>query len=137
MNSLDCPFRAMEEFLEMERPDAPIIVDFHAEATSEKITMGWYLDGRVTALMGTHTPSRPLTTRVLPRGAGYITDANVTRPPPVCHRDGRKGVLERFYTQMPQKFRGKGKDDVEVQGVPARIDRNGHRCLDIKRVKEK
>ncbi|HOD75885.1 MAG TPA: TIGR00282 family metallophosphoesterase [Syntrophorhabdaceae bacterium] len=136
MNSLDCPFRAMEEFLEMERPDAPIIVDFHAEATSEKIAMGWYLDGKVTALMGTHTHVQTADDRVLPRGTGYITDAGMTGPADSVIGMDKRGVLERFYTQMPQKFEV-GKDDIEVQGVLLTIDRNGHRCLDIKRVKEK
>lgn len=136
MNSLDCPFRAMEELLETERPDAPIIVDFHAEATSEKIAMGWFLDGRVSALMGTHTHVQTADNRVLPRGTGYITDLGMTGPADSVIGMDKRGVLERFYTQMPQKFEV-GKDDVEVQGVILTIDKINKNCLDITRVKEK
>lgn len=136
MNSLDCPFRAMQEFLEEQKARVPVIVDFHAEATSEKIAMGWYLDGRVTALMGTHTHVQTSDNRVLPKGTGYITDAGMTGPADSVIGMDKKGVLERFYTQMPQKFEV-GKDDVEVQGVLITVDRNGNHCLDITRVKEK
>jgi len=136
MNSLDCPFRAMEEFLEVQRPQMPVIVDFHAEATSEKIAMGWFLDGKVTALMGTHTHVQTSDNRVLPKGTGYITDAGMTGPADSVIGMDKKGVLERFYTQMPQKFEV-GKEDIEVQGVLLTIERNGKKCLDITRIREK
>ena len=136
MNSLDCPFRAMEEFLEEQKPQVPVIVDFHAEATSEKIAMGWFLDGKVTALLGTHTHVQTADNRVLPKGTGYITDAGMTGPADSVIGMDKKGVLERFYTQMPQKFEV-GKDDVEVQGVLMKIHKDGRHCLDITRVKEK
>lgn len=136
MNALDCPFRAMENFLELGKIDAPVIVDFHAEATSEKIAMGWYLDGRVVALMGTHTHVQTADNRVLPKGTGYITDVGMTGPADSVIGMDKKGVLERFYTQMPQKFEV-GKDDVEVQGVVLTIDKNEKKCLDITRIKEK
>ncbi len=136
MNSLDCPFRAMEEFLEVQKPQMPVIIDFHAEATSEKIAMGWFLDGKVAAIMGTHTHVQTSDNRVLPGGTGYITDAGMTGPSDSVIGMDKKGVLERFYTQMPQKFEV-GKDDVEVQGVLLTIDKNGRNCLDITRVKAK
>ncbi|MHB8110306.1 MAG: TIGR00282 family metallophosphoesterase [Syntrophorhabdaceae bacterium] len=136
MNALDCPFRSMESFLESEKVDAPIIVDFHAEATSEKIAMGWYLDGKVAALMGTHTHVQTADNRVLPNGTGYITDVGMTGPADSVIGMDKKGVLERFYTQMPQKFEV-GKDDIEVQGVRLVIDKNTKKCLDITRIKEK
>jgi len=136
MNSLDCPFRAMEEFLEEQKPQVPVIVDFHAEATSEKIAMGWFLDGKVTALLGTHTHVQTADNRVLPKGTGYITDAGMTGPADSVIGMDKKGVLERFYTQMPQKFEV-GKDDVEVQGVLMKIHKDRRHCLDITRVKEK
>lgn len=136
MNSLDCPFRAMNDFIENNKSDAPIIVDFHAEATSEKIAMGWYLDGKVAALMGTHTHVQTADERVLPRGTGYITDAGMTGPADSVIGMDKKGVLERFVTQLPQKFEV-GKDDIEVQGVMLTIDKNEKKCLEIKRVKEK
>lgn len=136
MNSLDCPFRAMDEFLEKSRTDAPVIVDFHAEATSEKIAMGWYLDGRVASIMGTHTHVQTADDRVLPGGTGYITDAGMTGPADSVIGMDKRGVLERFVTQMPQKFEV-GREDIEVQGVMLTIDRNTRKCLEIKRVKEK
>jgi hypothetical protein len=136
MNSLDCPFRAMEEFLEAQDSRIPVIVDFHAEATSEKIAMGWFLDGRVAALMGTHTHVQTADNRVLPQGTGYITDAGMTGPADSVIGMDKRGVLQRFYTQMPQKFEV-GKDDVEVQGVLLTIGRTGNTCLEIARIKEK
>lgn len=136
MNSLDCPFRAMKEFIENNKSDAPVIVDFHAEATSEKIAMGWYLDGKVAAVMGTHTHVQTSDERVLPRGTGYITDAGMTGPADSVIGMDKRGVLERFVTQMPQKFEV-GKDDIEVQGVMLTIEKNEKKCIEIKRIKEK
>ncbi len=136
MNPLDCPFRAMEGFLEEQDREIPVIVDFHAEATSEKIAMGWFLDGRVAALMGTHTHVQTADNRVLPKGTGYITDAGMTGPADSVIGMDKESVLERFYTQMPQRFEV-GRDDVEVQGVLLTIGRTGNRCLDITRIKEK
>jgi metallophosphoesterase (TIGR00282 family) len=111
MGSLDCPFRAMERFLESNNK-MPIFVDFHAEATSEKIAMGWFLDGKVSALVGTHTH--------------------------VQTSDGmaKEGVLKRFITQLTQKFEV-GKDDIEVQGVYITIDMLSNKCINIERVREK
>lgn len=136
MNSLDCPFRAMEEFIENVHVDAPVIVDFHAEATSEKIAMGWYLAGNVTALMGTHTHVQTADERILPGGTGYITDAGMTGPADSVIGMEKGAVLKRFFTQMPQKFEV-GNDDIEVQGVKLVIDRQGKKCLNITRIKEK
>lgn len=136
MNSLDCPFRAMQEFLETSNVDAPVIVDFHAEATSEKIAMGWFLDGRVAAVMGTHTHVQTADNRVLPGGTGYITDAGMTGPADSVIGMDKRGVLTRFVTQMPQKFEV-GKEDIEVQGVMLTIDKKEKKCLEIKRIKEK
>jgi metallophosphoesterase (TIGR00282 family) len=76
MANIDCPFRAVDALLE-GRPEGPIIVDLHAEATSEKKAMGWYLDGRVSAVLGTHTHVPTADTRVLPQGTAYVTDAGM------------------------------------------------------------
>jgi hypothetical protein len=137
MSSLDCPFRAIEEFLENNnREEVPIIVDFHAEATSEKIAMGWFLDGRVSALFGTHTHVQTADERILPNGTGYITDAGMTGPIDSVIGMKKEGVLEKFITQLPHKFEV-GKDDVEVQGVLVTIDTLSKKCLSIERIKEK
>jgi metallophosphoesterase (TIGR00282 family) len=77
MANIDCPFRAVDALLK-EKPDGPIIVDMHAEATSEKLAMGWYLSGRVAAVLGTHTHVPTADTRMLPEGTAYVTDAGMT-----------------------------------------------------------
>jgi metallophosphoesterase (TIGR00282 family) len=105
MQALDDPFRLAREQADLLRQSVPaVIVDFHAEATSEKVAMGWYLDGRVSAVIGTHTHVQTADERVLPQGTAYITDVGMTGP-----RDGvigmdRDVILERFLTQLPARF---------------------------------
>jgi metallophosphoesterase (TIGR00282 family) len=105
MPELDDPFRLAREQAESLRASVPtVIVDFHAEATSEKVAMGWYLDGFVTAVVGTHTHVQTADERILPQGTAYITDVGMTGP-----RDGiigmaREAILERFLTQLPARF---------------------------------
>jgi metallophosphoesterase (TIGR00282 family) len=77
MPNIDCPFRTVDALLG-EQPEGPVIVDIHAEATSEKVAMGWYLDGRVAAVLGTHTHVPTADQRLLPRGTAYVTDAGMT-----------------------------------------------------------
>ncbi len=136
MNTLTCPFRAMERFLGQAADNIPIIVDFHAEATSEKIAMGWYLDGKVSAIVGTHTHVQTADEKILPKGTGYITDAGMTGPADSVIGMEKDAVLERFLTQLPQKFEV-GKDNVEAQGVIITIDSTSRKCVAIERVKEK
>ena len=135
MNAIDCPFRAMNDFLKTERT-VPVFVDFHAEATSEKIAMGWFLDGRVSVLVGTHTHVQTSDERILPGGTGYITDVGMTGPVDSVIGMEKRGVLERFVTQLPQKFEV-GRDDNEVQGIIASIDFNTNKCTKIERIREK
>ncbi|MCX7857013.1 MAG: TIGR00282 family metallophosphoesterase [Deltaproteobacteria bacterium] len=136
MNPLFCPFRTMIDFLEREGIGLPIIVDFHAEATSEKIAMGWFLDGKVSAVIGTHTHVQTSDEKILPNGTGYITDAGMTGPQDSVIGMDKTVIIERFLTQIPQKF-AVGKDNVEVQGVRLKIDMNTKKCIDIQRVKVK
>lgn len=136
MNPTMCPFRAMEELLQNRDEDAPMIVDFHAEATSEKIAMGWFLEGRVAALVGTHTHVQTADNRVLPGGTGYISDLGMTGPTDSVIGMDKKTVLTRFITQLPQKFEV-AKGDVEVQGVMITIDGSTKRCTSIERIKER
>lgn len=135
MNSLDCPFRAMKTFLNGINT-MPIFVDFHAEATSEKIAMGWFLDGKVSALIGTHTHVQTSDERILPGGTGYLTDAGMTGPVDSVIGMAKEGVLERFLTQLPQKFEV-GKNDNEAQGVFLDIDVMNGKCMKIERVRVK
>src|SRR5512137_1205623 len=102
MGDADCPFRAVNQLLEglTVKPEA-IVVDFHAEATSEKQAMGHYLDGRVTAVVGTHTHVGTIDARVLPGGTAYITDVGMTGPQDSVIGVRKEQALERFRTQRP------------------------------------
>lgn len=101
----ECPFRTADERIaELRKKTKCVLVDFHAEATSEKIAMGWYLDGRASLVVGTHTHVQTNDNRILPDGTGYVTDAGMTGP-----RDGvlgmdRENVLRKFTTGLPARF---------------------------------
>lgn len=136
MNHLLCPFRCMEKLIKELGQEIPIIVDFHAEATSEKVAMGWFLDGKVAALVGTHTHVQTADEKILPNGTGYITDIGMTGPIDSVIGMEKMSVLERFITQMPRKFEV-GKDNVEVQGVAITLSNKGSRCLHIERISKK
>jgi metallophosphoesterase (TIGR00282 family) len=127
------PFPEIDAILTELRGRADhVLVDFHAEATSEKVAMGWYLDGRVTACLGTHTHVPTADARVLPGGTAYITDVGMTGP-----RGGVIGVekdlaIERFLTQMPVKFET-AQDDPWLNGVLIEADDSG-RATSIEQV---
>lgn len=136
MEPIDCPFRAMAGLIEQMDGSIPLIVDFHAEATSEKIAMGWFLDGKAAAVLGTHTHVQTADERVLPHGTGYITDVGMTGPADSVIGMEKTAILKKFLTQLPQKFEV-GQDDVEVQGVMVTIEGAGNRCVRIERIKER
>jgi hypothetical protein len=105
MPPVDNPFEAASAALaRIERECGLIIVDMHAEATAEKIAMGWYLDGRVTAVVGTHTHVQTADERVLPGGTAYITDAGMTGPHDSIIGMERQAVLERFVSGLPARM---------------------------------
>ena len=104
MNPADCPFKAMDRALAEIPKNVPVFVDFHAEATSEKITMGYYLDGRVTAVVGTHTHVQTSDAIVLPNGTAYITDLGMTGPYVSSIGRDLKPVTRKFLTGMPSRF---------------------------------
>ncbi len=102
---LDCPFRAADQAVaELERKTSIILVDFHAEATSEKVAMGWYLNGRVTAVLGTHTHVQTADERILPKGTAYITDVGMTGPRDSVIGVKTETIIEKFVKQMPRYF---------------------------------
>ena len=102
LNDLDDPFRKIDEILEdLGDQVSCIFVDFHAEATSEKQAMGWYLDGRVSAVVGTHTHVQTNDARILPKGTAYLTDAGMTGPYDTVLGVQKEIILNRFLTQMP------------------------------------
>ena len=111
MGDIDCPFRAMDKLLaELKHKPPVIIVDFHAEATSEKMAMGRYLDGRVSAVLGTHTHVGTIDAQLLPQGTAYVTDIGMTGPTDSIIGDDPESVLRRFLTGMPHRLSvGKGK----------------------------
>jgi len=115
MDSGISPFRIIDPLVEQARAQAAtVIVDFHAEATSEKVAMGHYLDGRVTAVLGTHTHVQTADARVLPGGTGYVTDVGMTGPMESVIGVSTDVILRRFLTEMPQQF--------VVAGGPVRMD---------------
>ena len=107
MASLDCPFRTADALLERLKEEGEsnvIIVDFHAEATSEKQALGWYLDGRVSAVFGTHTHVGTVDAKILPNGTAYLTDVGMTGPTNSVIGSDKDAVLERFLTSMPNRL---------------------------------
>ena len=106
VGNFDCPFRAMDSLL--ERVDGSykvILVDFHAEATSEKMAMAWYLDGRVTAVVGTHTHVGTVDNRIFPKGTGYVSDLGMVGPRDSVIGSAVEDVLERFLNQTPRRLK--------------------------------
>ena len=104
MQGADCPFHAADRILAEIPKDVPVFVDFHAEATSEKITMGFYLDGRVTAVVGTHTHVQTSDATLLPKGTAYITDLGMTGPYISSIGRDLKPVTRKFVTGIPARF---------------------------------
>jgi metallophosphoesterase (TIGR00282 family) len=133
MNALECPFRMVDRLLEtLPLKVKVILVDMHAEATSEKQAMGWHLDGRVSAVVGTHTHVQTADERILPGGTGYITDAGMTGPVDSVIGMKREIILERFLTQRPQPFKV-ATQNLQLQGVVLTVDPQG-RCREIVRI---
>ncbi len=107
MNTLDCPFRAADQLLAEvngTNPAKVVVVDFHAEATSEKQAMAWYLDGRVSAVVGTHTHVPTADARILPKGTAFVTDLGMTGPYNSIIGSEVGAVLNGFLTQMPRRL---------------------------------
>jgi metallophosphoesterase (TIGR00282 family) len=134
MGNFDCPFRAMDRLLgELETQPPVIIVDFHAEATSEKVALGRYLDGRVSAVLGTHTHVGTTDAQLLPRGTAYVTDIGMTGPIDSIIGDDIEAVTRRFLTMIPHRLSvGKGK--VMLNAVLLEVDEASGRALSIERI---
>jgi len=134
MSNYDCPFRAMDQLLDEVKPKpAVIIIDFHAEATSEKVALGRYLDGRVSAVLGTHTHVGTIDAQVLPRGTAYVTDIGMTGPVDSIIGDDIDQVLQRFLTMIPYRLAvGRGK--TIFNAILTRIDEDSGRAISIDRI---
>src|SRR5216684_3754077 len=125
--AIDDPFRkADSELAKLPGDVAFVLVDMHAETTSEKIAMGWYLDGRVTAVVGTHTHVATADERVLPEGTAYITDVGMTGPHAGVIGMDRNGIIRKFLDGMPARFEV-ASGDVQMNCVLIETDDNGPR----------
>jgi hypothetical protein len=135
MKHLDCPFRVGEKEVETLRRETPVIfVDFHAEATSEKMAMGWFLNGKVSAVLGTHTHVQTSDERILDEGTAYITDVGMTGPLASVIGIRKQVALERLLTQIPWKF-DVATEDIELQGVVIEVDPETGRSKSIQRIR--
>jgi calcineurin-like phosphoesterase len=113
----------------------PIIVDFHAEATSEKVAMGRYLDGRVSAVLGTHTHVGTIDAHILPGGTAYVTDIGMVGPADSVIGDDSDSVINRFLTQMPSRLSvGKGK--VKFDAILLEVDESTGKAIAIERIQK-
>jgi metallophosphoesterase (TIGR00282 family) len=132
MSSNDDPFRVADKLL-AEIKAKVIIVDLHAEATSEKIAMGWYLDGRVTALIGTHTHVPTADERILPQGTAYITDVGMTGPYDGVIGVRKEQIISRFLNNLPTRFEA-ATGDVKLCAVVIECDDSTGRATSIQRL---
>jgi metallophosphoesterase (TIGR00282 family) len=134
-NHVDDPFRAVDRILQQHgQHSRVVIVDMHAEATSEKNAMGWYLDGRVSAVFGTHTHIQTADERILPNGTAYITDLGMCGPFDSVIGIESEIVINGFLTQLPRKFEV-AQDNVVLQGVIVDIDKESGKAREIRRLR--
>ncbi len=134
MKNLDCPFRAADAELEQLCKETPIIlVDIHAEATSEKSALGWYLDGRVSAVVGTHTHVQTADERVLPAGTAYITDVGMTGSFDSVIGLDKAQAIQRFLTQQSIKFEVP-KKELRINAVVIVVETRTGKAVSIERI---
>ncbi len=135
MPSIDDPFRAIEEELtRIPEHVRVVVVDMHAEATAEKVAMGWYLDGKVSAVLGSHTHIPTADERILPEGTAYQTDVGMTGPFDSVIGMSRESVMERFHRQVPVRFEP-ATDDAQVNAAVIDVDSGTGKALSIQRVR--
>lgn len=135
MASIDCPFRTADRELKLIPPDVKvIIVDMHAETTSEKQAMGWYLDGRASAVIGTHTHVVTADEQVLPGGTAYITDVGMTGPHDSVIGMDKAGILRRFLDGLPARFEV-ASADVQMNAVRLDVEESSGHARSIERLR--
>jgi hypothetical protein len=134
MRELECPFRTGEREAARLREETPVIlVDFHAEATAEKIALGWHLDGKVSAVLGTHTHVQTADERILPGGTGYITDVGMTGPHDSVIGVRKEQAIHKFLTLLPTRFEP-AAGDTRLHGAFLDVDETTGKCRHIARV---
>lgn len=137
MKNLECPFRTAKKIIrELKKEAKSIIIDFHAEATSEKQALGWFLDGEISALIGTHTHVPTADERILPNGTAYITDVGMTGSIDSVIGFQHEIVLERLLSQLPATFKV-AKRNVHMQAVLVDINVSTGQAVSIARVEGK
>jgi metallophosphoesterase (TIGR00282 family) len=134
IKEVECPFKTADRELAALRKKTPIvIVDIHAEATSEKIALAWHLEGRVSAVLGTHTHVQTADERILPGGTAFISDVGMTGPFDSIIGIQKEPAMKRFLTQLPARFEV-AKGDVYLNAVLVDIDPETGRALAIERI---
>jgi metallophosphoesterase (TIGR00282 family) len=137
MEALECPFKTTRQAIEVLSKDTKIIiVDIHAEATSEKVALGWYLEDKVSAVLGTHTHIQTADEKILPQGCAYITDVGMTGPMDSVIGRRVEDVLERFITCVPTRFEV-AEGNIQLQGAVLDIDELTGKARSIKRIQRK
>ncbi len=137
MRYLECPFRTVEKIVtELREKTQYILVDFHAEATSEKQALGWFLDGRVSAVVGTHTHVPTADEKILPEGTAYITDVGMTGALDSVIGFQYEIVIEKLLSQLPATFKV-AKKGVGLQGVLIDIDLKSGKAVSIERIEKR
>jgi metallophosphoesterase (TIGR00282 family) len=120
--NLECPFRTLDAIIEKIKKETPnIIVDMHAEATSEKVAIGHYADGRISAMFGTHTHIQTADEKVLPKGTAYITDLGMSGPCDSVIGQNKENIIQRFLTSLPIRFQV-AQGDIKLQGIIVDVD---------------
>jgi metallophosphoesterase (TIGR00282 family) len=134
MEPLDCPFRTAERELARLKLVTPvIIVDMHAEATSEKVAMGWFLDGKVSCVFGTHTHIPTADERILPRGTAFVTDVGMTGPYDSVIGRRVEQILERFLSNLPVKS-DVAEGNIQLRGLLVEVDPTTGKAISVERI---
>ena len=137
MDIVDCPFeKAKEEIEKIKKKTSIIIVDMHAEATSEKVAMGWFLDGRVSAVLGTHTHIQTADEKILTNGTAYITDCGMTGPYNSVIGRKKENIIFSFLKHIPIKFEV-AREGIEMHGVVIDINKEDGKAFNIERIQKK
>lgn len=135
LSSLECPFRTAEKVVShLKKTTSNIIIDFHAEATSEKVALGWFLDGQVSAILGTHTHVQTADERIFPQGTGFICDVGMTGPVNGVIGVKKDSIIKKFYYQLPSKFEVLQESHCQFNGVIIEIDTTRGKAVKIFRL---
>ncbi|MCS7074028.1 MAG: YmdB family metallophosphoesterase, partial [Bacteroidia bacterium] len=133
-NPIECPFRTADAIIPKLAAETPFIfIDFHAEATAEKVALGWYLDGKVSAIAGTHTHVPTADEQILPNGTGYISDVGFTGPHDSVIGMDKETAINRFLYQTPQKYKV-AEENLIINGVIFQLDLKTAKTVWVERV---